>query len=91
MTVERKGGNTYKENWNNAVSCGAKIISITSFNEWHEGTQIEPAVPKTSLVDHYPGSRKPAKFTYENYVSSPNYYLSLTRLLVEEFQQSKLR
>jgi len=88
MTVERKGGNTYKENWKSAVDSGAGIISITSFNEWHEGTQIEPAVPMTSLVDHYLGGRKPAMFTYKNYVSSPNYYLSLTRLLVDEFQQS---
>ena len=91
MTVERKGGNTYKENWKSAVDSGARIISITSFNEWHEGTQIEPAVPMTSLVDHYLGGRKPAMFTYKNYVSSPNYYLSLTRLLVDEFQQSRLR
>ena len=24
----------------------ARLVSITSFNEWHEGTQIEPAVPR---------------------------------------------
>ena len=27
------------------MGVGAKIVSVTSFNEWHEGTQIEPAVP----------------------------------------------
>lgn len=26
-----------------AVNSGAELVSITSFNEWGEGTQIEPA------------------------------------------------
>ena len=31
--------------WSSAMGAAAKIVSVTSFNEWHEGTQIEPAVP----------------------------------------------
>ena len=27
------------------MEVAARIVSVTSFNEWHEGTQIEPAVP----------------------------------------------
>jgi hypothetical protein len=29
--------------WRAALLSGADNITITSFNEWHEGTQIEPA------------------------------------------------
>jgi glucosamine 6-phosphate synthetase-like amidotransferase/phosphosugar isomerase protein len=28
-----------------AISAGADRVTITSFNEWQEGTQIEPAIP----------------------------------------------
>jgi hypothetical protein len=30
--------------WRAALGSGADNVTITSFNEWHEGTQIEPAV-----------------------------------------------
>jgi glycoprotein endo-alpha-1,2-mannosidase len=42
----RKHGQTYDAMWRAAVSSGADDVTITSFNEWHEGTQIEPAVPR---------------------------------------------
>jgi hypothetical protein len=29
--------------WKMALASGADRVTITSFNEWHEGTQIEPA------------------------------------------------
>ncbi len=29
--------------WRAAVRARADIVTITSYNEWHEGTQIEPA------------------------------------------------
>jgi hypothetical protein len=32
--------------WRMAIASGADRVTITSFNEWHEGTQIEPAVPR---------------------------------------------
>jgi glycoprotein endo-alpha-1,2-mannosidase len=31
----------------NAIDTNPDFVGITSFNEWFEGTQIEPAVPKT--------------------------------------------
>ena len=42
----RKHGQTYDAMWRAAVSSGADNVTITSFNEWHEGTQIEPAAPR---------------------------------------------
>jgi hypothetical protein len=40
----RDNGATYDEMWDDALASGAPWITITSFNEWHEGTQIEPAL-----------------------------------------------
>jgi len=39
----RRDGRTYDSMWRAAIAAGADRITITSFNEWHEGTQIEPA------------------------------------------------
>jgi glycoprotein endo-alpha-1,2-mannosidase len=39
----RRDGRTYDSMWHAAIAAGADRITITSFNEWHEGTQIEPA------------------------------------------------
>jgi glycoprotein endo-alpha-1,2-mannosidase len=48
------------------------IVTITSFNEWHEGTQIEPAIKKNSTN----------VITYENYYQDPFSYIYLTRELI---------
>jgi Glycosyl hydrolase family 99 len=39
----RDGGATYDCMWRAALSAGADLVTITSYNEWSEGTQIEPA------------------------------------------------
>lgn len=39
----RRYGATYDAMWQSAIAAGADAITITSYNEWHEGTQIEPA------------------------------------------------
>ena len=49
-TRSRDGGRYYDRMWKAAKASasglpGEQIVSVTSFNEWHEGTQIEPAVP----------------------------------------------
>jgi hypothetical protein len=40
--VDREEGNFYKKMWNDALELGTKCIIITSWNELHEGTEIEP-------------------------------------------------
>ena len=39
----RRSGATYDAMWRGAVKARADLVTITSYNEWHEGTQIEPA------------------------------------------------
>ena len=39
----RDDGATYDRMWSAALRSRAKLVTITSYNEWHEGTQIEPA------------------------------------------------
>ncbi|WP_432198080.1 ThuA domain-containing protein [Streptomyces sp. bgisy027] len=46
-TVERANGAAYDRQWSNAldpaIGGSPTWVSITSFNEWHEGSSIEPA------------------------------------------------
>jgi len=46
------GGRRYDEMWQAALPV-ADVVSITSWNEWHEGTQIEPAKPYCFPSDGY--------------------------------------
>ena len=39
----RRRGRTYDSMWRAALRARADVVTITSYNEWHEGTQIEPA------------------------------------------------
>jgi hypothetical protein len=39
----RRQGRTYDGMWGSAIRARADLVTITSYNEWHEGTQIEPA------------------------------------------------
>ncbi|MBA2475231.1 MAG: alpha-mannosidase [Actinobacteria bacterium] len=39
----RRDGRTYDAMWSAALHARADAVTITSYNEWHEGTQIEPA------------------------------------------------
>jgi len=39
----RRNGLTYDALWRAALAAAPDVVTITSFNEWGEGTQIEPA------------------------------------------------
>lgn len=40
----RRNGAYYRETWQAAINSAPDLVVITSFNEWLEGTQIEPSV-----------------------------------------------
>jgi glycoprotein endo-alpha-1,2-mannosidase len=42
--TRRFDGDTYKVLWQEAINARPDWILITSWNEWHEGTEIEPSV-----------------------------------------------
>ena len=52
----RERGATYDGMWRGAIRAHAPIVTITSYNEWHEGTQIEPARAVGSPYASYDGA-----------------------------------
>ena len=72
-TRDRRNGDYYREALGNAVRNTARFISITSFNEWHEGTNIEAAVvgPKRKFGKKY--------LDYGAEKGSETLYLDITR------------
>jgi len=46
---EREGGQFYRDTWQAAMDSGADWVMITSWNEWVEGSQIEPSVSYGNL------------------------------------------
>jgi glycoprotein endo-alpha-1,2-mannosidase len=52
----RRNGATYDSMWRGAVRARADLVTITSYNEWHEGTQIEPARQRRRGYESYDGA-----------------------------------
>jgi glycoprotein endo-alpha-1,2-mannosidase len=77
-TRSRDNGLYYERMFMNAINVDPEFIGITSFNEWHEGTQIEPAIPK-----------KISSYTYEDYGKNtdPLFYIKKTRALVTKYEE----
>ncbi|MCA9102145.1 MAG: hypothetical protein KDA63_13370 [Planctomycetales bacterium] len=74
-TRDRDDGAYYDRCFAAAIDSGAELIGITTFNEWHEGTQIEPAVPKRC-----------GDYQYEDYAPhGPDWYLDRTAHWVNRF------
>jgi len=75
----RDDGTTFNEQWTSALGTGVEpaMVTITSFNEWHEGSAIEPSAPEVKNANGY---------TYANYGAlPPNGYLELTRTWIEKY------
>ncbi len=83
----RRSGQTYDSMWRAAIASGADNVTITSFNEWHEGTQIEPAIP-----------RRQAHYRYLSYdgawglhgAAAASAYLTRTRYWSDVFRSTSL-
>lgn len=52
----RKRGARYDSMWERAVRAQPDLVTITSYNEWHEGTQIEPARDVGAPYESYDGA-----------------------------------
>ncbi|HEX6685191.1 MAG TPA: ThuA domain-containing protein [Candidatus Limnocylindrales bacterium] len=89
-TLGRANGSTYDTEWTNALDPAKgglpTWVSVTSFNEWHEGSTIEPA-----------RSSPPAGFGYETYngaygrtgAAAETAYLDRTAFWVAEFERRR--
>jgi hypothetical protein len=89
-TLGRANGTTYDTEWSNALNPATgglpTWVSVTSFNEWHEGSIIEPA-----------RSSPPAGFGYETYngaygrtgTSAETAYLDRTAFWAAEFENRR--
>eukprot|EP00747_Dinoflagellata_sp_TGD_P213260 gnl/TRDRNA2_/TRDRNA2_86243_c1_seq2.p1 gnl/TRDRNA2_/TRDRNA2_86243_c1~~gnl/TRDRNA2_/TRDRNA2_86243_c1_seq2.p1 ORF type:complete len:192 (+),score=28.34 gnl/TRDRNA2_/TRDRNA2_86243_c1_seq2:52-627(+) len=75
-THAREGFAYLDRMFHNAMETSPDIISITSWNEWHEGTNIEPAVPRDGYED------------YED-AGGPDAYLSRVGSLVDEWRKKR--
>ncbi len=67
----RKKGDTYDDWWEHTIAADPEFVAVLSFNEWHEGTQIEPAIrvtkakpPYLSYEKSYDKSGIKAQFSY---------------------------
>lgn len=76
QTRGRGRGAYYDRMWRNALHASPNGITITSYNEWGEGTQIEGARPHTSRN----GSRAYADYTPDG----PQFYMKRTKEWVEQ-------
>ena len=58
--TDRWGGETYRVLWQEAIVAAPDYVLITSWNEWHEGSEIEPSVEYGSRIldDTAPFSRE---------------------------------
>ncbi|XP_047216257.1 glycoprotein endo-alpha-1,2-mannosidase-like protein isoform X3 [Girardinichthys multiradiatus] len=78
-TRNRVNGRYYETALQAALNVRPEVVTITSFNEWHEGTQIERAMPKKTVTRVY--------LDYQPH--GPEHYLELTRSWAEQFKKEK--
>ncbi len=74
----RQNGDYYQRMVAAALAIHPSLIGMTSFNEWHEGTQIEPAQPAET-----------AGFKYQDYGSvGAHGYLEMTRQWIQKYGEN---
>ena len=84
LTTPRRQGQHYDQSWSLALQLDPDWIAIISFNEWHEGTQIEPArpMPETRYQDYQDLPDLPPAV-------APYGYLMKTRAWVERWRNQR--
>lgn len=88
-TKKRENGEYYEKMFKAAFESHAEFLSITSFNEWHEGTSLcqvfincsnNDMVSGTQIEPASPMTNTKTKKKYLDYrPATPSFYLELTR------------
>jgi hypothetical protein len=73
--------------WRTAIRAHPDLITITSYNEWHEGTQIEPARTEPAPLEY--GSYDGAYGLYG--LAAQDAYLRRTAFWTSVFRGGPLR
>lgn len=85
---DRQNGMYFSNMWNAAIEAQPDVISITSFNEWGEGTQIEPTreydISSTLEERNNTNTSIYLKYGGEN----PYKYLQLSAAMGDKFRHS---
>lgn len=82
----RRAGATYDSMWRSALASKADRVTITSFNEWHEGTQIEAADAPRRHGRYRYGSYDGAWGTHG--IAAEGAYLRRTRYWADVFRST---
>ncbi len=83
IALPRENGQSYRDQWSAALETPVEpfMLTITSFNEWHEGSSIEPAAKS---------GPQGTEGLYKNYGQLGQMgYLELTAELAERLPQAK--
>ena len=75
-SVDRGNGRTYDSMWNAAIRSGADMATITSYNEWNEGTQIEPACVREGYTSYEGAWGLTGKVADRSYLNRTRYWIS---------------
>lgn len=86
--VGRQNGARYDDSWSSAINARAEWVLVNSFNEWHEGTAIEPAQPFSYRL----GMRRYTYQSFENAYgqtgqSAQAAYLTRTAYWVDQWRR----
>jgi hypothetical protein len=75
-SVDRAAGRTYDSMWNAAIHAGADMTTITSYNEWNEGTQIESACEHDGYANYDGAWGLSGKAADRAYLNRTSYWIS---------------
>ncbi|XP_059622623.1 glycoprotein endo-alpha-1,2-mannosidase [Phlebotomus argentipes] len=75
----RSNGQYYGVAWRTAIRLGVPVISVSSYNDWPHGDQIEDAVSRVGFKDYSTASGKTHK------------YLHLTAHWIDEFRKERAK
>ncbi|MBW8040023.1 MAG: hypothetical protein FVQ85_08500 [Planctomycetes bacterium] len=94
LAVERYNTKLYRAQWEEAIKANPHWILITSFNEWHEGSEIEPSAEYKheylELTGEYSKRFKAKKRSARRQVTSGGFSIEEKAQLRKKFEKLRI-